>query len=89
MKKSRYQEEQIIAVLKEVDAGAKLRDVVRRTCGAGSTGIRRPIPELTSSSSRQLGVDTCWPSPELATDSQARAHSPRLPRSPGVATYTP
>jgi putative transposase len=30
MKKSRYKEEQIIAVLKEVDAGAKLQDVVRR-----------------------------------------------------------
>ena len=27
---SRYKEEQIIAVLKEVDAGAKLQDVVRR-----------------------------------------------------------
>lgn len=30
MKKSRYKEEQIIAVLKEVDAGAKLQEVVRR-----------------------------------------------------------
>lgn len=30
MKKSRYTEEQIIAALKEVDAGAKLQDVVRR-----------------------------------------------------------
>jgi putative transposase len=30
MKKSRYKEEQIIAVLKEVDAGAKLQDVCRR-----------------------------------------------------------
>ncbi len=30
MKKSRYTEEQIIATLKEVDAGAKLQDVVRR-----------------------------------------------------------
>jgi putative transposase len=30
MKKSRYKEEQIIAVLKEVDAGSKLQDVVRR-----------------------------------------------------------
>ncbi len=30
MKKSRYKEEQIIGVLKEVDAGAKLQDVVRR-----------------------------------------------------------
>jgi putative transposase len=30
VKKSRYKEEQIIAVLKEVDAGAKLQDVVRR-----------------------------------------------------------
>jgi putative transposase len=30
MKKSRYKEEQIIAVLKEVDAGAKVQDVVRR-----------------------------------------------------------
>lgn len=30
MKKSRYKEEQIIAVLKEVDAGTKLQDVVRR-----------------------------------------------------------
>jgi putative transposase len=30
MKKSRYKEEQIIAVLKEVDAGAKLQDIVRR-----------------------------------------------------------
>ena len=30
MKKSRYKEEQIIAVLKEVDTGAKLQDVVRR-----------------------------------------------------------
>ena len=29
-KKSRYTEEQIIAALKEVDAGAKLQDVVRR-----------------------------------------------------------
>jgi len=30
MKKSRYTEEQIIAVLKEVDAGAKVQDVVRK-----------------------------------------------------------
>jgi putative transposase len=30
MKKSRYTDEQIIAVLKEVDAGAKVQDVVRR-----------------------------------------------------------
>jgi putative transposase len=30
MKKSRYKEEQIIAVLKEVDAGAKVQDVVRK-----------------------------------------------------------
>jgi putative transposase len=30
MKESRYTEEQIISVLKEVDAGAKLQDVVRR-----------------------------------------------------------
>ena len=30
MKKSRYKEEQIIAVLREVDAGGKLQDVVRR-----------------------------------------------------------
>ena len=30
MKKSRYTEEQIIAALKEVDAGVKLQDVVRR-----------------------------------------------------------
>ncbi len=30
MKRSRYTEEQVIAVLKEVDAGAKLQDVVRR-----------------------------------------------------------
>ena len=30
MKKSRYKEEQIIAVLKEVDAGAKLQDVTRK-----------------------------------------------------------
>jgi putative transposase len=30
MKKSRYKEEQIIAVLKEVDAGAKLQDIIRR-----------------------------------------------------------
>jgi putative transposase len=30
MKKTRYKEEQIIAVLKEVDAGTKLQDVVRR-----------------------------------------------------------
>ena len=30
VKKSRYKEEQIIAVLKEVDAGARLQDVVRR-----------------------------------------------------------
>lgn len=30
MKKSRYTEEKIIAVLKEVDAGAKVQDVVRK-----------------------------------------------------------
>jgi putative transposase len=30
MRKSRYKEEQIIGVLKEVDAGAKLQDVTRR-----------------------------------------------------------
>ena len=30
MKKSRYTDEQIIAVLKEVDAGAKVQDVIRR-----------------------------------------------------------
>jgi putative transposase len=30
MKKSRYKEEQIIAVLKEVDAGGKVQDVVRK-----------------------------------------------------------
>jgi len=30
MKKSRYKEEQIIAVLKRSDAGAKLQDVIRR-----------------------------------------------------------
>ncbi len=30
MKKSRYKEEQIIAVLKEVDAGTKVQDVVRK-----------------------------------------------------------
>jgi hypothetical protein len=30
MKKSRYKEEQIIAVLKEVDARAKVHDVIRR-----------------------------------------------------------
>jgi len=30
MKKSRYKEEQIIAALREVDAGAKLQDVCRR-----------------------------------------------------------
>jgi hypothetical protein len=29
MKKSRYKEEQIIAVLKEVDAGAKIQDLRR------------------------------------------------------------
>jgi putative transposase len=30
MKKSRYTEEQIIATLKEVDAGAKVQDVIRK-----------------------------------------------------------
>ena len=30
MKKSRYKEEQIIAMLKEVDGGAKVHDVIRR-----------------------------------------------------------
>jgi putative transposase len=30
MKKSRYKEEQIIAVLKEVEAGGKLQDVIRK-----------------------------------------------------------
>ncbi len=30
MKKSRYKEEQIIGVLREVDGGAKLQDVIRR-----------------------------------------------------------
>jgi len=30
MKRSRFREEQIIAVLKEVDAGAKVQDVIRR-----------------------------------------------------------
>jgi len=30
MKKSRYTEEQIIATLKEVDAGAKVHDVIRK-----------------------------------------------------------
>jgi putative transposase len=30
MKKSRYKEEQIIAVLKEVDAGGKVQDVIRK-----------------------------------------------------------
>jgi putative transposase len=30
MKKSRYTEEQIIATLKQVDAGAKVQDVIRK-----------------------------------------------------------
>jgi putative transposase len=30
MKKSRYKEEQIVAVLKEVDAGGKVQDVIRK-----------------------------------------------------------
>ena len=30
MRKSKYSEEQIVAVLKEVDAGAKLDEVIRR-----------------------------------------------------------
>ena len=41
MKKSRYKEEQIIAVLKEVDAGAKLQDVVRRLGVSEQTYYRR------------------------------------------------
>ena len=41
MKKSRYKEEQIIAVLKEVDVGAKLQDVVRRLGISEQTYYRR------------------------------------------------
>lgn len=40
MKKSRYTEEQIIATLKQVDAGAKVQDVIRKLGIAEQTYYR-------------------------------------------------
>jgi hypothetical protein len=69
MKSKRFTEEQIIAVLKEAEAGAKTKDMVRLTeAGIQAFMIRLSRPGLFSNVRRGIGTSrsthadivTCW-----------------------------